>query len=377
MLILVVAMFGLLGRNRRPAFAFAGLTCVLLLWIAIRIVFGANLNGSIGLIQILVGPLFLFGALGFRAPPPSRSVMAGVTIYFLLCAAIEILAPSVYQYLASSMMSRASVTDGHRGISLLTPEPTYAAISAIYFLLLAWWSGKHFGFRFRWIEPALMFCFIGTGTTYIAVMLLALACVCWPRLMVLVIASTVILSPRIGLVALGSDESVRAVVAVARLLSTDFNNFLPAISLADCSIGSRLVTNAASYLTLIHSPLGLGLDCEAVPKAFDAAGFDFAFENEVLMEVLKYGCLKPQCYAATVGIGLGIWSLAFLSLLIISANYSLGLVRHSVWAAPLAIALVLLFVQGQLTSPIPWLLVFFSLVGYPDRLAGPRGILVL
>lgn len=178
LLVTLVAILGLVfGRNSQSALAFAGLTCLLMLWIAVRIVFNGIISSSLGLIQILIGPLILFGALALRAPPPSRRVMAGLTIYFLLCACVEILTPGAYHALASTLLSRASVADGHRGISLLTPEPTYAAISVIYFLMLAWWSGKHWGFRFRWIEPVLALCLIATGSTYVGLLLLALACV--------------------------------------------------------------------------------------------------------------------------------------------------------------------------------------------------------
>jgi len=354
-------------RNRRCVLAFAVLACVLMFWITVRIGFTGNFSGSIGLIQILIGPLVLFSALGLRAAPPSRGVIAAVTIYFVLFFAIEVLLPDAYYTVASALLSRANVSDGHRGISLLTPEPTYAAISVIYFLMLALWSGKHWGFRFRWIEPSLAMCLIATGSTYVGLLLFALASVHWPRIMLFVTSTVVIVVPFISLIALGNDDSIRAVVAVSRLLSTDFGDFLPAISIADSSIGSRLITNTASFLTLVHSPLGLGLDCETVPKAFNAAGFDFAFNNSVLSEVIKDGCLKPQSYSATVLIGLGALSLIFLPLLIVLIRSAHCNVRRSFWASPLVLAGVMLVVQGQLSSPIPWLLIYLALTGYPDN----------
>lgn len=363
-----VALCGLLfGRNRRAALGFVGLAWVLMFWITIKIGLDGTFSSALGLIQILIGPLALFGALGLQAPPPSRRVMASVTIYFVLCATIEILAPGAYHALASSVLSRASVADGHRGISLLTPEPTYAAITVIYFLMLAWWSGKHWGFRFHWIEPALVLCLLATGSTYVGLLLLALAYIRWPRMMVLSTAAAGLIVSLIGVGALGNDESIRAVVAVSRLLAADFSDFLPSISIVDSSLGSRLTTNAASFLTLLHSPLGLGLNCDAVPEAFVAAGFDFAFNNVVLSEVIEDGCLKPQSYAATIALGLGALSIIFVPLLVALINCTRSPVRRSIWAAPLALAVVMLVVQGQLTNPIPWMLIFLALTGYPDH----------
>lgn len=361
-LVTVVAMYGLLlGRNRRSAPAFGVIALVLMLWIMIKVGVDGSFSGGLGLIQLLIGPLALFGALGLRAPPPSRKVMARVTVYFMLCAALEIIFPSIYSAIASSILSRVSVADGHRGVSLLTPEPTYAAISAVYFLVLAWWSGKHWGFRFRWIEPALALCLLATGSTYTFLLMLALVSVRWPRKTILGTAVAIVVVPLIGVSAMGNDESIRAVVAVSRVLATDFGDFLPSISALDSSLGSRLAVNAASFLTLLNAPLGLGLNCEAIPKAFDAASFDFAFNNAVLVAVMADGCVKPQSYAATIALGLGALSLAFSLLLVVLIKHARGTVRRPLWMPPLALALVMLVVQGQLTNPIPWLLIFFSL----------------
>ncbi len=362
-----VALLGLLlGRNFRAALGFAGLALAMLCWIVIKIAVDGAFGNALGLIQILIGPLTLFGALALKAPAPSRKLMAGVAIYFLLSAAFEILASGAYEAVASALLSRASVFDGHRGVSLFTPEPTYATISVMYFLVLAWWSGKHWGFRYGWIEPALALCLILTGSTYVGLLLLALAYVRWPRLMILGMVATVVVVPSIGYVALDNDESIRAVVAISRLLSAEFIDFLPSISVIDSSLGSRLTTNAASFLTPLHSPLGLGLSCSAVPSAFDAAGFDFAFRNTVLTAVIDEGCLKPQSYVASVALGLGVLSLVFVPLLAGLTIHARGRERYTIWSPPLALAIVMLVVQGQLSNPIPWMLIYFALSSVPE-----------
>jgi hypothetical protein len=368
LLITGVALLGLLlGRNRRAALGFAVLALVMLFWILIKIAIDGAFGNALGLIQILIGPLTLFGALALKAPAPPRKLMAGVAIYFLLSATFEILAPDAYRAVASALLSRATVYDGHRGISLFTPEPTYATISVMYFLVLAWWSGKHWGFRYRWIEPALALCLITTGTTYAVFLLLALAFARWPRLMILGLVAVSVVVPRIGFIALDNDESIRVVVAMSRLLSADFSDFLPSISTIDSSLGSRLATNVASFLTPLHSPLGLGLNCSAVPSAYAAAGFDFAFSNVVLSAVMDEGCLKPQSYVASVALGLGALSLVFLPLLARLTIHACGRERRTLWSPPLVLAIVMLVMQVQLSSPIPWMLIYLALSGLPEH----------
>lgn len=363
-------------RKRRALLGYVGLLWALFFWIAVKTLAEGEPGDAIGLVQLLIAPLTLFGALALNAPPPSRKVIAWVSLYYVLCAAFEILATDTYQVVASSLLSRATVTDGHRGISLFTPEPTYATISVSYFLVLAWWSGRHYGFRYRWIEPALAGCLILTGSMYVALLLLTFAFVRLPRLMIL---TTMVVGASVQLVdyiALGNDDSIRAVVAVSRLLASDFSDFLPSISVIDSSLGSRLTTNAASLLTPLHTPMGLGLSCESVPKAFLAAGFDFAFSNAVLSSVIEEGCLKPQSYAAAVALGLGAIAPVFIVLICALAHFARRRAKmRAVWPEPLALAVVMLIVQGQLTSPIPWLLIFFALRGLPEHSKAHRRVL--
>jgi hypothetical protein len=356
----------LLGCERRAILGFAAVTWALLFWLVIKVLIDGVLSSALGLLQLLIGPLSLFGAIALKAPPPSRKLMAAVAIYFMACMAIEMLAPGLYGGLVSMLLSRASVADGHRGVSLFTPEPTYAALSVVYFLVLAWWSGKYWGFRHRWVEPALALCLIATGSTYVVLMLILLIFVLWPLWMLAGLTTAVVAIPMFGFVALDNDESIRAVVALSRLLSSDFTDFLPSISALDSSLGSRMTTTIASFLTPLHTPLGIGLDCSAVPKALEAAGFDFAFQNPVLSSVMDDGgCLKPQAYAAAIVLGLGASSLFFALILVLCCRFALARGRFLPWLTPLALAGIMLIVQGQLTSPIPWLLIYFAFARLP------------
>jgi hypothetical protein len=362
-----LAVYGLaLGRFRRALVAFLCLAALLFLWITVTALFRDSPMRSVGLASILIGPLILFGALAQNAEPPSRRVLAVVAVYFATLVALEILMPESYRALASTLLSRTTVANGHRGITLFTPEPTYAAITSIYFLILAWWSGMRWGFKYRWIEPTLALCLLATGSTYVALLVLALAVVRWPRLMLLTVCVVISTIQVVGSIsALDNDESIRAVVAVSRILATDFGDFLPSISIIDDSLGSRLITNIASFMTPIYSPLGLGLDCGVVADAFDNAGFDFAFNNPVLKDALDEGCLKPQSYLATITLGLGAISGVFILLLYFLTRYALGHLKQPIWLAPIAVAAMILIVQGQLTSPIPWILIFLALTGSP------------
>jgi hypothetical protein len=361
----LVALGGILfGRNRRAPLSYSILAVFLVLLIIIKVVLEGNSASPFSLLPILVGPLFLFGALGLRALPPSRNLMAGIAIYFIIVALLQVFLPFAYEVISTTLLNRSTSADGHRGLSLLTPEPTYAAISCMYFLMLAWWSGRHWGFRHKWIEPSLVLCVLATGSTYLALLFLALAFVRWPRGTLFLTVASIYIVPLADISALGNEDSVRSVVAVSRLLSSDFSNFLPSISAIDSSLGSRITTGVASYFTPYYNPLGLGLDCEAVPSAYMASGFEFAFSNDVLSGVLESGCLRPQSYMSSVALGLGSLSILFFSLLYVALKYTNQNYNLKTWNYPLALAFVILFVQGQITSPIPWFLIFMAFADY-------------
>jgi hypothetical protein len=367
--VMVATLALFFGKNHRAVIALISLSCILLFWIALRSLLEGTFSGSIELIQLLIGPIILFGALGLKAQAPSRKIMAFITFYFALSAALEILTPSVYDALAQSILSRSNVTDGHRGISLFTPEPTYAAITVVYFLVLAWWSGENWGFKYRWIEPILFFCLIATGSTYVVLLLLAFAYVRWFGIMILLTITALIMLPLIGVSELENEESIRLVVAISRLLSVDFSYPLSSISNLDSSLGSRIAISAAGLLAPLNSITGHGLDCFSVTKAFDAAGFGYGANNEVLISVIEGGgCLKPQSYLAAVTIGLGAFSIIFMPLLIYLIFSAFKTANYKLWTFPLALMVVMLVVQAQLSNPVPWMLLFLALTGHPKHL---------
>jgi hypothetical protein len=363
-LIVIFAFFGLLfGSNHRAKFAFA---LLLIVHVYLTFILAHQYDyfyGSLRLLLLLFGPFLLFGCIGLKALPPSRWVMALIAIYFLCIGIVEFSFPEFYRSFALNIMDRANVSDGHRGISLLTPEPTYAAISVSYFLILARWSGKTWGSSYRWIEPALVLCLLATGSAYAILLIGVLVIVRWPSLIVPISATVCTIIFLCSTEIKANDESIRILAVASRLLAAiNSNEILEVISYLDPSIGSRLVTNIASFLTPFYFPLGLGLDCTAVPTAFNAMGFNFAFENEVLSEQIEYGCIKPQSYIASIVLGFGVFSFFYLSLLPALIRYSIGKPVIQVWMSPLMLAAVILCVQGQISNPIPWVLIYFGIV---------------
>jgi hypothetical protein len=288
----------------------------------------------------------------------------------MLCAAIlEIAFPSLYESLGNMVLDRVTVFDGHRGISLFTPEPTYAAISLTYIFLLALWSGEYSGRKYPWIEWILVLLLILTFSSYSIILLAVIFFAYWPRLFMAIFFVSLITLPILLTVDMDNIKLIRAFAAVTAIYTSDFSNFLQSISQIDPSIGSRLLTNFASFETPSFSLLGLGLGCNSVPTAFDSLGYYFALSNEVLAQVYAGGCIKPQSYGAASALGLGFMVLPFLIYLLIAMPASLYVrQRRPLWRVALWCGLLMLIIQSQLSSPIPWMLIFFSIARYSPPL---------
>lgn len=366
-LVLVASLWFLFfSRALRPRVCFLLLLLLVVVLAALRVAAGLGMGSSLALLQLLVGPLFFFAAVAASgsAALPSLSTLRTVTMIMLALAVIEVVLPGLYLAVASVLLDRATVTDGHRGLSFLTPEPTYAAISLVYLLLLTVWARPPGERRMRWLEPLQFLLLAATLSTY-AIMIIGVLLLVWrPRLMAAALAALVLLVPSLSFLN-GGDGGLRFVVAISSIIAADFSTFLPSLSVIDPSLGSRVLTNSASFQTPLFAPLGLGLDCRAVPSAFEQLGYSFAFTNEVLEQVIAGGCVKPQSFGATVFLGLGYMALPFLAVLAVAVRASISTrIRVRLWYPALAVALLMLLVQAQLTNPIPWMLLALALTRF-------------
>ena len=372
-LTLLLALFGLAAPAARTSrTALSLLTVTLAFVLLFKALVSGDWSASLSGLQLLVGPLFLFGALALDCPPPSRTTLAVIACLVLTLVVVELVAPEVYASLANLLLDRATISDRHRGVSMLTPEPTYAALTLVYLLLLSQWSARVHGARYPWIE--LIFCIglVATFSTYAVLLMAALLAIEWP--MIFVAAGLVLGSLIVSVIAVGADNdsSVRAIVALARIATVDFNHILISLSVIDPSLGSRLILAVAALHTPLVAPLGLGLTCNSITKAFAALNYDFAFDNPVLGGTADR-CLKPSSYAASALLALGWLAVPMFLIgagLVSRCQKSAAGLRA--WLPALIIGLIILCIQGQLTNPIPWLLLFIAYQFNETRLSSAR-----
>jgi hypothetical protein len=198
-----------------------------------------------------------------------------------------------------------------------------------------------------------------TFSTYALILLVALAFAIRPKTTLAVVVVATIGIHALASSGISEDGSVRAVIAISRLLSVDFDALLPSISLIDPSLGYRFITLAAGVATTFYAPLGYGLGCDSLANAFNTLGWDFTFSDAVLAPELRDGCLKPSSFFSSTLLAYGLLALPVFGALVAAMRPLMSPASKPWWPA-LIVGLLILTVQCQVTNPIPWMILYMS-----------------
>lgn len=329
---------------------------------ALVLVGGVSSGAAASTLQFTVGPVLLCALATGQPLPPERRWCARLALILAGVALVEVAAPAAYAAVAGTLLDRVSLSDGHRGISLLTPEPTYASLALAYALMLSLWSRRCWGGSHSWVEWLLASLLFLTFSTYALLILMTIVFIYRPLLALSGLSAALPLG--YGYLAAGVEagEGVRAVVALSKLLEIDRTAVLASLSIVDPSLGYRATSIAAGPASAIAAPMGFGLGCNSVSQAFDVLRWDFVLTDEVIGPALQDGCLKPSSYMTSILIAYGVMALVFISVIVMAVRHALGRSPGHVWWPGAVVALEILIVQSQVTTPVPWFILYMALV---------------
>ena len=324
-----------------------------------------NLLGSLVLLQLAIGPIVLFAAFSLRAKLPTKRVLIFVVMVMWLVALIEMFFPQLYESIASVLLSRFNVTDGSRGVSLLTPEPTYASISIFYVLALTISAETDSARSYLSLKIALTLLMLLTLSTYAILLIAVLLASRFVFLSAVLFGFGNVYISVVGFLEIGGDESFRFVTALNNIGSLDYGDFLASISVIDPSLGTRVASILVGLSSMFGTFFGFGLDCSAMTNAIANFGYESLYLNEVILNSSQIGCLKPHSYIAAIGLGLGSVSLLLTVMLLylFLKLFRRGLGGSTDWGL-IAAAFLMLFIQCQISNPIPWLILYLSISGH-------------
>lgn len=330
--------------------------------------FITNRTGLIAYASYLVGPVIYLVFKNNIHYLSIKTVKIFVVIFSCLAIIISLKIPVLYNivyWFYSAVISRPDWIDGGgaRGFTLLAPEPSYFSFTAV--LLLTIIDIYHHKGRknnyYKWAiiiiavlsKSALVFLYV---FLYLSITLLgdkpinSLKRI--PKKTILIFSSIIL----IALIPFFFVESRVSEVFSNIYTSLTTKEGLKKIIVTEVSGTTRFIMNTFAFLSIEYVPFGWGIGQFPLHYKIIANNFPFIVENhwEFIVAYRDNKPMKAQTYFANIFADIGLFSLPiFLFLFLSIVKRTEDKIKR---ALQFVIPLMLLFVQCQISNPIPWIL---------------------
>lgn len=312
--------------------------------------------GVVWAVKYLVGPFAFVYASQLDKRPSDRLLMAVLMLNLVLLVLLS-LGPTaaIMQPLMDAFFGRYSGGDQVRGISLFSPEPSYAVNYIMLFFLFGLFYVDDQKRRWLLIGLGLVLLVFNRSLTAFAYCGAALVWMFYKTKRSVRLLSLLFL----GLLAVAITHSERYALMAAAAENVDFSNLVLAVSILEPSGTTRILINVLATLGGVSSIIGNGLGSFSMvwSDIVREFGWLFYFDHEVIGRYYTEGIpLPPNSYLSSLIFDTGIpgflWFTAF------SIWYFRSLARAGRSAAHIYFIAVFWFVnfmfQGQVSNPIPW-----------------------
>ncbi len=331
-------------------------------------------TGIISYFTFLIGPV-VYLLMVDKAKKISLLLIKAVTVFFLFWAlVVQFQIPSLIE--AVNLVNKIFIgraenmgVSGLRGVTLLTPEPSYFAFPLILLIYLVDFNKDEKGIKgLQFYRVVLFIIALMTKSAlvffYLIFYLLGrylgqydLANIIkWVSPKKIVTAFFLLIVFSLPFVFFKESRPVQVVENVTEGLSK--GNMYNVI-FSESSGSTRFISNFLGIASIFKAPFGWGLG-EFQNNYYDAASVEvkkIIREHEVLrLNYQERRPLKAQTYIANLSGDIGIFILPLLLFLIISFFKAKGKLKGGLkWVLPL----MLLLVQGQISNPVVWILLAF------------------
>lgn len=346
---------------------------VLMLIIVFRLVLDAvNGLGAVGIvwaIKYLVGPVAFVYAVQLDKRP-SDTLLVSILMANLLLLMLLTLGPTaaVMQPLMDMFFGRYSGGDQFRGISLFSPEPSYAVNYIMLFFLFGFFYVDNRKVRWMLVGIGLTLLLFNRSLTAFAYCAAALVWMFCKSKRSFRLLSLVFLA----LLVVGIVNSERYALMADAAQHIDFSNAIVAASILEPSGTTRILINVLATLGGLSSIIGNGLGSFSIvwSDIVREFGWLFYFDHEVIGRYYTEGVpLPPNSFLSSLifdtGIPGFIWFLTF------SIWYFKSLARAGRQGAHIYFIAIFWFVnfmfQGQVSNPIPWAVMGMALSRVKSR----------
>jgi hypothetical protein len=307
-------------------------------------------------IKYLVGPFAFIYATQVNARPSDTVLVSILMANFMLLMLLSVgPTAAVAQPLMDVFFGRYSGGDQFRGISLFSPEPSYAVNYIMLFFLFGFFYVDNERVKWLLLGIGLILLLFNRSLTAFAYCGAAAAWMFFKTKRSFRLLSLAFLA----ILVVGILNSERYALMATAAQQIDFSNIVLAASILEPSGTTRILINVLATLGGLSSIVGNGLGSFSVlwSDIVQKFGWLFYFDHEVIGRYYSEGIpLPPNSYLSSLIFDTGI--LGLLWFLVFSIWYFRSLARSGRSGAHIYFIAVFWFVnfifQGQVSNPIPW-----------------------
>lgn len=323
-------------------------------------------------LKYLIGPI-LYLALRKNNFVISFKVYKRLIYFLAFLAILNLMLPTIYEFLFGNFIPRFSgnLPGGIRGITILTPEPSYFAIFQIILLIIL---EKHFAFTGlstveRRSANILKYMVIGlcllTKSAY--VLMLCVIFILPPNLNFKKVAKILVLAIFAIFLIVNvfvENRLSQIIVLVSSLISENNFDLISFLFTQESSGGTRVILNFLAISSVFTNPFGSGLGTFS-SMIFEYSSFyniDLS-KHEVLGNDL-IGQIYPQTYFANLCNDIGVFSFLLFPIILLNndnSNNVFNLKRN------LCLIVMILF-QSQITNPAFWFIIAISKIPHGQKI---------
>ncbi len=322
-------------------------------------------------LKYLIGPI-LYLAIRKNSFCISFKVYKKLIYFLTFLAILNLLLPTIYEFIFGNFIPRFSgnLPGGIRGITILTPEPSYFAIFQIILLIILEKHFAHTGLSDveRRSANLLKYLIIGlcllTKSAY--VLMLCVIFILPPNLNFKKIAKILILAS-VGIFLIVNvfveNRLSQIIVLVSSLISENNFDLISFLFTQESSGGTRVILNFLAISSVFTYPFGSGLGTFSTMLFGYSSFYNIDLSNHEVLGSDLIGQIYPQTYFANLCNDIGIFSFLLFPIILLNndnSNKVFNLKRN------LCLIVMILF-QSQITNPAFWFIIAISKIPHDQK----------
>lgn len=345
---------------------------ILFVYTVFQLISDFSFSIVIEFIKYLLGPV-LYLALRNTYFSISFKLFYRLIFVLVLFAILNLILPTFYDFIFGNIIPRFSgnIPGGIRGITILTPEPSYFAIFQIILLMII---EKHFACniiseidrrRVYVLKYLVLVLCLLTKSAYVLILCLIFIMpsnfdfkksikIFFLAVTVILLLSNIYFENRLS----------QIIVLISALIKEDSFDLFSFLFTQESSGGTRVILNFFAISSVWTNPLGSGLGSFSSMLSNYSDYYNIDLSNHEVLGNDLIDQIYPQTYFANLCNDIGIFAFFLLPVIFINndnSNKGFNLKRNS------CLLFMLLF-QSQITNPAFWFLIAISKIPHDQKI---------